>query len=76
MAGLRKIAMTCRAVGGLDGWEQFRPGDDSPAARHLIDGTVAMIAALPRSGSQLQSTEGISAQNLARLAASLRQQGS
>jgi tetratricopeptide (TPR) repeat protein len=57
----------------LDAAEQW-PG--SLAARHLIDGTVAMIAALPPSGGQLQPAAGISAHNLARLAASLRQPGS
>jgi hypothetical protein len=57
----------------LDVAEQW-PG--SLAARHLIEGTVAMIAALPPSGGQLQPAAGISAQNLARLSASLRQPGS
>ena len=45
----------------------------SVAARRLIEGTVAMIAALPQSGSRPQLSAGISPQNLARLAASLRQ---
>lgn len=54
----------------LDAAEQW-PG--SLAARHLIEGTVAMIAALPLSGGQLQPAAGISAHNLTRLAASLRQ---
>jgi tetratricopeptide (TPR) repeat protein len=57
----------------LDAAEQW-PG--SLAARNLIEGTVAMIAALPPSGGQLQPAAGISAQNLARLAVSLRQPGS
>jgi hypothetical protein len=54
----------------LDAAEQW-PG--SLAARHLIEGTVAMIAALPPSAGDLQPAAGTSAQNLARLAASLRQ---
>jgi tetratricopeptide (TPR) repeat protein len=57
----------------LDAAEQW-PG--SLAARQLIAGTVAMIAALPPSGGQFQPAAGISAQNLARLSASLRQPGS
>jgi hypothetical protein len=56
----------------LDAAEQW-PG--SLAARHLIEGTVARIAALPASAGQLQPAAGISAQNLVRLSASLRQPG-
>jgi hypothetical protein len=41
-----------------DAVEQW-PG--SLAARYLIEGTMAMIAALPPSGSQLQPAAGISA---------------
>ncbi len=48
----------------------------SPAARRLIEGTVAMIAALPQSGGQPQLAAEISAQNLARLATALRRPGS
>ena len=54
----------------LDAAEQW-PG--TPAARHLIEGTMAMIAALPPSGGQVRLAVGISASNLARLAATLRQ---
>jgi hypothetical protein len=54
----------------LNAAEQW-PG--SIAARRLIEGTVAMIAALPQPGGRPQLAAGISAQNLARLAASLRQ---
>jgi hypothetical protein len=57
----------------LDAAEQW---PDSLAARHLIEGTVAMIAALSPSGGQLHPAAGISAQTLARLSASLRQPGS
>ena len=57
----------------LNAAEQW-PG--SMAARRLIEGTLAMIAALPQPGGQPQLAAGISAQNLARLAASLRQPGS
>ena len=48
----------------LDAAEQW-PGTEQ--ARRLIEGTVALIAAVPASGSQLQT--GISAENLRRLAA-------
>ena len=57
----------------LNAAEQW-PG--SMAARRLIEGTLAMIAALPQSGGQPQLAAGISTRNLARLAASLRQSGS
>ena len=53
----------------LDAAEEW-PG--TLAARRLIEGTVAMIAALSPSGGQLQPAAGISARNLARLAAFLR----
>ena len=56
----------------LNAAEQW-PG--SIAARRLIEGTVAMIAALPQPGGRAQLAAGISAQNMARLAASLRQAG-
>jgi tetratricopeptide (TPR) repeat protein len=58
------------ALGAAEQW----PG--SVAAKHLIEGTVAMIATLPPSDGQLQPAAGISAHSLTRLAASLRQPGS
>ena len=68
----RRNATDADVEAALDAAEQW-PG--SLAARHLIEGTVAMIAALPPSAGQLQLAAGISAQNLARLSASLRQPG-
>jgi hypothetical protein len=54
----------------LDAADQW-PG--SLAARRLIEGTMAMIAAMPHAVGQPQLATGISVHNLARLAASLRQ---
>ena len=69
----RRTATDADIEEALDAAEQW-PG--TLAARRLIEGTVAMIAALPSSGGQLQPAAGISARNLARLAAFLRHPGS
>ena len=69
----RRSATDADVEAALDAADQW-PG--TPAARHLIEGTVAMIAALPPSGGQFQLAPGISASNLTRLAALLRQPAS
>ena len=68
----RRTVADADVEAALSAAEQW-PG--SLAARYLIEGTTAMIAALRQPGGQLQPAAGISAQNLARLAASLRQPG-
>lgn len=69
----RRTATDADIEEALDAAEHW-PG--TLAARRQIEGTVAMIAALPSSGGQLQPAAGISARNLARLAAFLRHPGS
>jgi hypothetical protein len=68
----RRNVTNTDVAAALDAADQWH---GSLAARHLIEGTVAMIAALPQSGGQLQAPDGVSAQNLARLAVLLRQPG-
>jgi hypothetical protein len=69
----RRIATDEDVQAALDAAEQW-PG--TLAAMHLIEGTIAMIAALPAPGGKVQLTPGISAVSLARLAALLRQPAS
>ena len=69
----RRSATDADVEAALDAAEQW-PG--TPAARHLVEGTVATIAALSPSGGQFQLAPGISASNLTRLAALLRQPAS
>jgi len=69
----RRIATDEDVQAALDAAEQW-PG--TLAARHLIEGTIAMIAALHALGGQAQLAPGISAASLARLATLLRQPAS